>query len=155
MLTLEKILIPIDFSDSATLALKYGATLVLEHGSKLYLLAIVEEEKPDMVGLEDRLGVIQKWARENSEKTREQLEALSNEMLRDLDPVTIVRVGNAADEIMKVAQDEKINLIVLGAHGKSGYKKEWLGETAYHVVRKAPCPVLTVKPQQGSGFIAG
>ena len=44
MLTLEKILIPVDFSDSSNLALVYGATLVLEHGSKLVLLAVVEQE---------------------------------------------------------------------------------------------------------------
>lgn len=154
MLTLEKILIPVDFSDSSNLALVYGATLVLEHGSKLVLLAVVEQERPDMIGLDDRLGVIQKWEQEHSAKTREQLNAIKDErMLQNLEPELIVKVGNAAEEIMKAAAEEEVNLIIIGAHGESGFKKGWLGSTAYEVVRKAPCPVLTVKSQQGRGFV--
>ena len=152
MFTLEKILIPVDFSDSSKLALAYGATLVLEHGAKLYLLAVVEEEKPDMIGLEDRLGVFKKWAEEHSEKAQQQLEGLRDEMERDLDTQLMVSIGNASNEIMRVAQEEEVNLIVMGAHGKGGFQAGWLGGTAYNVVRKAPCPVLTVKPQ-GRGFI--
>ena len=60
---------------------------------------------------------------------------------------TLVRSGVAFDEIVKVARELKVDLIILSTHGHTGLKHGFLGSTAENVVRRAPCPVLVVREQ--------
>jgi nucleotide-binding universal stress UspA family protein len=63
-------------------------------------------------------------------------------------------VGDPAAEILRVAQAVKADLIVLGTHGRTGLGRLLMGSVAEQVVRRAPCPVVTVKaplPQGGPG----
>lgn len=60
--------------------------------------------------------------------------------------------GPAAEEIVRYARDAEIDLIVLGTHGRTGLAHVLLGSVAEKIVRKAPCPVLTVRPQ-GHGAV--
>jgi nucleotide-binding universal stress UspA family protein len=64
--------------------------------------------------------------------------------------VTEVQMGRPFMEIIRYARDKEIDLIVLGTHGRSGLKHALLGSVAERVVRKAPCPVLTIRhPDHG------
>jgi nucleotide-binding universal stress UspA family protein len=54
-------------------------------------------------------------------------------------------VGKPAEEILQVARDEAVDLIVMGTHGRTGLRHVLLGSIAETVVRTAPCPVFTVK----------
>jgi universal stress protein A len=56
-----------------------------------------------------------------------------------------LRVGYPFEEIIQVANDPEIDLIIIGSHGRSGIKRLLLGSTAERVVEHAPCPVLVVK----------
>lgn len=64
-----------------------------------------------------------------------------------------VGVGKPAEEIVRLARDEAVDLIVMGTHGRSGFRHVLLGSVAETVMRTAPCPVFTVKaaasPAQG------
>ncbi len=59
--------------------------------------------------------------------------------------MTEVQMGRPFIEIIRYAREKKIDLIVLGTHGRSGLKHVLLGSVAERVVRKAPCPVLTIR----------
>jgi len=78
------------------------------------------------------------------EELRERLHAL-----RPADSAVAVEyrlcLGNAAAEIVALAKDEKCDLIVIGTHGRSGVGRLLLGSVAEAVLRRAPCPVLTLK----------
>jgi nucleotide-binding universal stress UspA family protein len=54
-------------------------------------------------------------------------------------------IGNPADEIVKVAHDEHVDMIVMGTHGRTGWQHMLMGSVAEVVVRKAECPVLTLR----------
>jgi nucleotide-binding universal stress UspA family protein len=60
----------------------------------------------------------------------------------------VVKAGVPHAEIVKTAQDEAAEMIVVGTHGRSGLERLLLGSVAERVVRLAPCPVLTVRPHE-------
>ena len=62
---------------------------------------------------------------------------------------TAVARGRASEEIVRTARETKASLIVIGTHGHTGISHVLLGSTAERVVRKAPCPVLTLRPDAG------
>jgi len=62
----------------------------------------------------------------------------------------IVVLGGAADEIIRISGEEKVDLIVIATHGQTGWRHMVFGSVAEKVVRLAPCPVLTVRaPHKG------
>jgi nucleotide-binding universal stress UspA family protein len=80
------------------------------------------------------------------EKTETELADLARAHLTDPRSATVkVTVGKPAEEILQVARDEAVDLIVMGTHGRTGLRHVLLGSIAETVVRTAPCPVLTVK----------
>jgi nucleotide-binding universal stress UspA family protein len=76
-----------------------------------------------------------------------QLEALTAGRIEGIESVKAVPVGRAASEIVKYAQREKIDLIVLGTHGRTRLARVLMGSVAEAVVRTAPCQVLTIGPK--------
>ena len=58
-----------------------------------------------------------------------------------------IRVGTSYVDIVRYAREHDIDLIVLGSHGRTGLMHALLGSVAERVIRKAPCPVLTVRPE--------
>ena len=80
------------------------------------------------------------------EKTETELADLVRTHLTDPGAATVkVTVGKPAEEILQVARDEAVDLIVMGTHGRTGLRHVLLGSIAETVVRTAPCPVFTVK----------
>ena len=63
--------------------------------------------------------------------------------------------GRASQEIVRVASEEKADVIVMGTHGYTGMAHVLLGSTAERVLRRAPCPVLTVRAQNKGGAREG
>lgn len=148
----EKILVPLDFSACSKKALQYAVPFARQFGATLALLHVVqitypagEFTPPDTPALELEL-------RDSSQK---QLEALVEKEIQGAVPTrTLVRTGPAAEEIVAIAKEEAVDLIILSTHGHTGFKRVLLGSTAEHVVRHAPCPVLTVREHEHE-FIPG
>ena len=139
---LDRILVPIDFSETAQHALDYAGDLAQMFGAEVHLLHVV----PDPVA--------QGWAGEATGMVIPDLlrtwEADSDQRLQDIaiEGVTVERVtavGHDFVEILKYASGNGIDLIVMGTHGPGAVKHMLLGSVAEKVVRKAPCPVLTVR----------
>ncbi|MEQ8232340.1 MAG: universal stress protein [Gammaproteobacteria bacterium] len=60
-------------------------------------------------------------------------------------PTLVQRWGHAAEEVCRFAEDEQVDLVVIGSHGRSGLKRVLLGSVSNAVVNHAPCPVTIVR----------
>ena len=94
---------------------------------------------------------IEKVERNMEENAKAQLEKIVKENLKTKNKVQIfIRKGLVDEEIIKFADEKKVDLIVMGTHGRTGIEYTLLGSIAEKIVRKAKCPVLTVKPEKQS-----
>ena len=149
MIKLKKILFPTDFSDSSNEALQYALSFAKEYGAKLVVLHVINEKVfaeginlPRVISLEE-------LADEMEAEAKKQLKTLiPKEQGEGLERENVILRGNPFLEIIRYAKDEDVDLIIIGTHGRSGFEHIIFGSTAEKVVRKAPCPVLSVKPAQ-------
>ncbi len=148
MIKISKILVPVDFSEGSELALRYAATFASEYGAQIHLLNVIEEEVLHAGNLSDPLETSSKWHEQN----RKQLDSFVPAKFSDLDIVKRVEGGLVYETIINYAVENEVSLIIIGAHGKTGFIDSWLGGNSYEIARKSPCAVLTVKPQ-GRGFV--
>ena len=146
MIKLNKILVPTDFSDYSKRALPYGCALAAEFGADLHLLHVMQ----DVIGLVPEVGIAfpptgDYW-RELQESAEKALEQLPGSLWSGGQSVVrATREGVPFVEIVRYAKEHEIDLIVIGTHGRTGLSHILLGSVAERVVRKAPCPVLTVR----------
>jgi nucleotide-binding universal stress UspA family protein len=135
----KKILFPTDFSHLSDAALEHATTLARETGATLLVLH-VEEPPIAYGGGEMYYGIPDP----DDHEMRRMLAAI-----RPHDPAVHVEhrmvTGDPADEIVKVADEEHVDLIVMGTHGRTGLRRMLMGSVAESVVRRANCPVLTFK----------
>lgn len=144
VIKLKRILVPTDFSDTARHALTYGLSFCREYGAELILIHVVETIP---VGYASDLFPVPmaEVFQEMAGYAKEELQKLAAEAKeRGVAAREIVTQGKPSAEIVRVAREEGIDLIVLGTHGKGVLDKAIFGSTTDRVVRKAPCPVLTV-----------
>lgn len=147
MIKINKILVPVDFSEGSELALKYAATFAGEYGAQIHLLNVIEEDVLHAGNLNDPMETSSKWHEQNQKL----LEAFVPEKYSNLDIIKRVQGGLVYERIIDYAKENDVSLIIIGAHGKTGFIDSWLGGNSYEIARKSPCAVLTVKPQ-GRGF---
>jgi universal stress protein A len=148
MIKINKILVPVDFSEGSSLALRYAATFACEYGAQIHLLNVIEEEVLQPGSLSDTLNTSDKWEEQN----KKLLEEFVPKEFNNLDIIKRVQGGLVYESIIDYARENEVSLIIIGAHGKSGFIDSWLGGTSYEIARKSPCAVLTVKPQ-ARGFV--
>jgi nucleotide-binding universal stress UspA family protein len=146
MIDLHRILVPTDFSKFSQSALTYGAAFAEKFGAELHLLHVVQDLAlfiPDAITVAPPIAppVEQFLAAARAAMER----VVEENDLKRLNVRPEVREGTPFYEIIRFAQETNIDLIVMGTHGHSGLAHVLLGSTAEKVVRKAPCPVLTVR----------
>jgi nucleotide-binding universal stress UspA family protein len=145
VINLKKILVPTDFSESANHALVYGTSFAREYKAELVLLHVVETLSvgyaSDLfpVPMAEVFQEIAGYARSELAK----LSATARE--RGVAVREVVTQGKAAAEIIRIAREESIDMIVLGTHGRGFIDHALFGSTTERVVRRAPCPVLTCR----------
>ena len=144
-LTIKKILVPIDFSDVSSSALRYGASLADEYSAQLTVLTVADDDSSWVVDLSDRVHVKERWREERVKEGERLLEDFCHPVLGERDYKKAVRVGDPALEIVSCCMKEHADMLIIGAHGNTGVVSDWLGGVAYTVSKKAPCPVLMVK----------
>ena len=145
--TITRILVPVDFSPHAERAFRYATTLAHRFGATLALLHVVED--PFVTGA---------WSSElylpNIPELLENLIGAAERQLATLKESaaalgvtteTAVITGRPAHEIVDHAKGGGFDLIVMGTHGRTGLAHVVMGSVAERVVRKAPCPVLTMQ----------
>lgn len=150
---IQNILVPFDFSPSSKRALSYAVDLVARTGAHLHLRHVQEIPLGPLVGGDPSPMLDEKRMQEEFEKQcREQLK---DALLPDDDRLSFSakRSGEVAPDLVHFADEENIDLIVMGTHGRRGVKRVFFGSTAEEVLRTAPCPVLTTRAEEGeNGF---
>ena len=145
----KTILVPHDFSSSANHAAALARDEAKLHGARLVLLHVVElphQITPETAIVPDATGApisVRDYAVAGAE---EHLADLVARLGKDgVATSSVVKVGVAVDEILRYADAEHVDLIVVGTHGRTGLSRLMLGSVAERVVRGAKPPVLTVR----------
>ena len=143
MITIKRILVPTDFSDQGKTALMYAVAFADRFGAAIDLLHVLEPVPPGALLSYVSLNDLKKGMQEEAEK---HLETLHTECNNYAFPVRkIVVEGHPFVEIIKHAKESNADMIVMGTHGRGAIAHMLLGSVAEKVVRKSPCPVLTVR----------
>ena len=146
MLKIKKILCPSDFSEPSYVGLKTANDFAAHFSAELILVHVVTPfhyPGPPVVGT---VGTYSSLYFEEMVKGAEKslAEVAKKRISPDLSARTTLLKGNAADQIVNLAQSEKVDMIVTATHGWTGWRRFISGSVAERVVRNASCPVLTV-----------
>jgi nucleotide-binding universal stress UspA family protein len=142
MFPAKKILCPTDFSEAASQALSTAADVALHNQAEIYLIHVSRVLLLDA----DPAFVNQLREYEQFLKPQEQLERLAKPLLeKGLRTQIVIGHGDAAGEIVRIAEQKSADIIVIATHGKTGWRRLAFGSVAEKVVRTATCPVLVIR----------
>ena len=142
---IKTILFPTDFSQGARAAMDHAVTLAKDYQAKLLLLYVIQDISiaewyiPSALSVTDLVEDMQKSAWKEMDKWGAEISA------RVKDVEKLVLRGVPFVEIIRTAKEKNADMIVIGTHGRTGIDHMLFGSTAEKVVRKASCPVLTVR----------
>ena len=146
MIALKNVLVPTDFSETSDSALRYGKALATAFGATLHVVHIIEEPYGQPWAVEAygfSLAALQdEWIKDAQARLAA---SVTEDEKKTLKTVTTTVLGHPVMEILRYASDNAVDLIVMGTHGRGPLGHVVLGSVAERVVRKAPCPVLTVR----------
>lgn len=151
---IKKILVPVDFSEFSKNALKYAVDFAQENSAEtLYLIYVVE---PVIYPADFSMGQVALPSVElevNSKAKDELLSLAKKEIPETLCYEIIIKTGKPFVEINETAQEIDADLIIIASHGHTGMEQILFGSTAEKVIRKAPCPVLSLRtPIKGFSY---
>jgi nucleotide-binding universal stress UspA family protein len=142
MLTIHSIVHPTDFSAASEYAFKLACSLARDHQSRLIVLHVVTTLGPELITHGEAESQLEP-------ETYQQRLWADLRSVRPADPAIAVEYqlaeGDPAAEIVRAAQETAADLVVLGSHGRTGLQRLLMGSVAEQVIRRASCPVLTVK----------
>ncbi len=147
MIKINRLLVPIDFSEFSTQALRYGQELCEKFGAELHLLHTLEvhvSKTPQFalgLALPDRV-------KESTEQVVRKMNQLAvGPWAENRKVVRETAHGSPTVEIVNYAKVHNIDIIVIGTHGRTGLSHVLMGSVAEYLVRQAPCPVLVVRTE--------
>ena len=136
-MNIKRILCPIDFSEFNEVTNQYASVLASASGAEIVYLHVSIPDIPYgttvYVDLE-----------QDEERCRKQLQTI-NPTIEGIPATYVVEFGTPANQIVTYAKENDIDLIVMGTHGRTGFRRALMGSVAEVVVRKAECPVLALK----------
>lgn len=143
----KNILVPYDFTSFGSIAFEKAVEIAKKFDSKITLLTVVGNDI-DTSGMD--LARAQEVHDDEENKAKENLHKIKDSNKYDnVDiSVRIIHDPSVIEGILAFAETQKIDLIVMGSHGRSGFKKLVLGSVASGIVTKANCPVLIAKPSK-------
>ena len=146
MLRIQNILVATDFSDASARALDYARELARAFKASVHVMHVLEDLAAHAWTTEVYVAALPGVHEEMEKQARERLEQIvTPEDRRDLATQTVLRLGSPFVEIVRYAREANIDLVVMGTHGRGAIVHMLLGSVAERVVRKAHCPVLTVR----------
>jgi len=143
-LNIKKILVTTDFSEFSHYAFRYAITLAEKFDAELNIVHVIQPTitpsdfawatpPPNLSG-------------EHDELVKQSLNRLVNKLIPDTIRSRIILThGSPAREIIETGRNEKVDMILMSTHGLGGLSHVLFGSTAEKVVRKSPCPVLTIR----------
>jgi nucleotide-binding universal stress UspA family protein len=145
MIELKRILLPTDFSEQSGEATRYACALAEQFGAELHVVHVLEYHPgAPTFGGGIAVSTLVEESKSAAEKGLQKVIDPNWEKGRQVVRATVS--GAPFVEIIRYAKEHEIDMIVMGTHGRSGLVHVLLGSVAERVVRKSPCPVLTVRP---------
>jgi nucleotide-binding universal stress UspA family protein len=144
----QRILVPVDFSDSSARALRHAAGLTWESGGSLIVVHVVPADYGWLgIGRDESRDLDRSLQRQAADR----LGVFADKHVRDTVAADLqVRIGQPAEEIVAAARESKADSIVLSTRGLTGLDRYLIGSVADRVARLAPCPVLLLRPGKPS-----
>lgn len=141
----KKILFPTDFSEGSAVAVPYVRDLAEKYGARVYVLHVLYDVAKASGWYVPTIDM-EKFYTELRKSAEEEIGKFVSKNLGGLGEVeTAVVTGMPSDKIISFVEENGMDLVVMGTHGRSGINMVLFGSTASKVVRHAPCPVLTVR----------
>jgi nucleotide-binding universal stress UspA family protein len=144
IMNVQRILFPTDFSQYNDAALQYASTLAAEADALLYIVHVDEMRDLNAAMGESGYLIAAAVAHEGRPELRRRLEEVVPTTEELIYEHYYLR-GSPVTEILRFAERENVDLIVMGSHGRTGLSRLLMGSIAEGVMRKAPCPVLVVR----------
>ncbi len=150
MINFQKILCPIDYSNCSMNALTYAAELAIKDAAVLYLMHVVDNHVFDYGGL--KFGAEPNLDIETVTEFKKRLmNSIPEEVRNHIKVETLIKVGIPFEEILRVALNREVDLIVMGTHGRTGIANTVIGSVAGKVIGISPCPVLCIRDRKNVG----
>lgn len=137
---IKQVLVPVDFSDCSTGALRYAAAVAAKFGAGLSVLHVVEPLHADW-----RMDTLAFQRRSHTEALQRLRELVADKLPGVPRVHAKLHGGHPVRTIVDFARRSKADLIIMGSHGRGGMKRALVGSVAERVVRHASCPVLVVR----------
>ena len=152
---MKKVLLATDFSECAKTAQEYASAFVDQFQAELHVLHVVVDTALMSADYGATLSLAPDYLDQIKNQAKCSIDKIVAESVkRGGSAIGVTRMGNPPLEIVNYASQNGIDLIVIGTHGRGGFMHLLLGSCAEKVVRKAECPVLTVRPK-GHQFVSG
>src|SRR4030042_1305202 len=150
MIKIKKILVATDGSKTSRKSVEYAVELAKQTGANLMLLSVIDESFfisqsiPAMARPTRLIEPIEDYLRQAAEAYLEEAERLCKK--NEIQSKKVIRTGHPVEEIIKEAEKSKVDLVIMGSHGKSALKAAFLGSVTYGVINKdTKIPVLVVR----------
>jgi nucleotide-binding universal stress UspA family protein len=146
MVTIKRILFPIDFSECSYDVVPYVLSMTLKFEATVYLLYVARDLR-HFAGFHVPHTSISLFTKELLEGSERMMDQVCNDHFdRCPNFQRKVVIGDPGEEIVRTAEEEGIDLIVMGTHGRKGLDRTLFGSVAGYVVKHSSVPVLTVNP---------
>ena len=147
MRKIQKILFPIDFAEKFETFLPWVSTFVDKFEATLYVV-FVAQDLSEFSSFYVPHATIQGFQEEALASAQKKMAEAVQESFKKFPKIeTRVLVGSPAAKILELAEKEKIDIIIMGTHGRKGLERTIFGSVADKIVVGAPCPVLTLRPE--------
>jgi nucleotide-binding universal stress UspA family protein len=143
MLPYSKILVPVDFSEHSLEALRQARDIAARFNAELHLVTVVEPWPPATTA--EMYPLYRDYVLQAREKATAQLNDLAASIAGSTPVQPVTRAGHVQQELVKYIQDNNIDLVVLGTHGRTGLSHWFMGSVAEKIARSAPCSVLIAR----------
>jgi len=148
MFPFQKILCPTDFSEASLCGLKMASEMAEKFGSEVIIVYVntsIQHLPSPQVEVSEITFDIAAYEKQVSDQAHANLASVSASIFpAGVEPQLEVRIGHPAQEIIAVADEEKVDAIFMATHGRTGLKHIVFGSVAERVVSRANCPVLTM-----------
>lgn len=142
---LSKILAPTDLSKLSRAAVRYALEMGRDRNAAVIVYNVINEEGA-WFDKDDRLNPASALLPQQKERLHEFLRDNFADLLGRVEVTELVGAGVPYNKIVQTAEEEKVDLIVMSTHGRTGFEQVLLGSVTAKVVARAPCPVLSIRP---------
>ncbi|MFZ5450070.1 MAG: universal stress protein [Thermodesulfobacteriota bacterium] len=146
MKKIQKILFPVDFASHFETLVPWVATFAEKFDATVYVVFVTQDLSNFSTFFVPHSN-IKNFQEEALNSARKKMAGVVQEFFKGIPKLeTRVEVGSPGEKIVELANKEKIDMIIMGVHGRKGLDRAIFGSVADKVVQNAPCPVLTIHP---------